>query len=93
MATLTLKPQHEDSVIGQILSLKSQLNYHKHSIAPFTYEMEKWEIKEYEAINSDNYYKLEELKQYIISNEACFNELLSSYNMSVAIFVNKYILN
>lgn len=93
MKTLALKPQHQDSVIGQILGLKAQLEYHKHNIAPFTYEMEKWEAKEYQAVHEDNLSQFNDLRNHIISNEAVFNLLLCDYNLSVAIFINLFVNN
>lgn len=95
MKTLNLKPQHETTVIGQILSLKSQLSYHAKNIAPFYHEMEKWEQKEYKAVNADNETELERLKQIIISDKPAFNTFLSQYQpgLCVAMFVNIYILN
>ncbi|MGF7082975.1 hypothetical protein [Mucilaginibacter sp. UYCu711] len=95
MKTLKLKPEHETSVIGQILSLKSQLDYHKNNIAPFFHEMEKWEQKEYSAVNADNEVELERLKQHIIANTPTFNQFLQQYQsgLCVPMFVNIYILN
>jgi|GEM_PF-4129110 len=88
-----LKPQHQDTVIGQMLDLKAQINYHNDSIVPFYSELQVWEKKEYESVNNDNINKLAALEQYIIENESLFNLILIDYNMSVAIFINKHILN
>lgn len=92
MKNLILKPQHEDSVIGQLLALKSQLDYHKNEIAPKYYEMEKWEQKEYLSVDNDNQLQFDNLKNHIIENQCVFNALLNSYNLSVAVFVNKFLL-
>jgi hypothetical protein len=92
MITLTLKPQHQDSVIGQLLSLKSKLDYHKNEIAPNLYQLKDWEKKEYATVDYDNQLEFDCLKQYIIENQGVFNSLLNSYNLSVAIFVNKFLL-
>lgn len=95
MKKLTLKPQHETSVIGQMLSLKSQIDYHKKNTAPFYHEMDKWEMKEYAGVLADNEAELERLKQVIIADKATFNQFLSQYQsgLCVAMFVNTYILN
>lgn len=93
MKTLVLKPQHETSVIGQLLSLKSQINHHNQNIAPFYYNMIACEVKEYTAVNGENEAMFADLKKYLIGNEAVFNALLSQYNLSTSVFVNKYLLN
>lgn len=95
MKTLTLKPQHETTVIGQMLSLKSQIEYHNKNIAPFYHEMGKWEMKEYQSVLSDNETELERLKQIIISDKPTFNQFLQQYQsgLCVAMFINIYILN
>jgi len=53
--------------------------------------MEKWEVEEYKSVNSNNIAKLNELKCTLIENESIFNEILNTYNLSVAVFLNKYI--
>lgn len=95
MKTLTLNPQHETTVIGQILSLKSAIAYHKNNIAPFLHEVAAWEQKEYLAVNADNETELERLKQIIIADKPTFNQFLQQYQsgLCVAMFVNIYILN
>lgn len=92
METLSLKPQHQSSVIGQLLELKSQLQFHKTEIAPKFYQMEKWEQKEYIKVDSDNQNEFDTLKSYLIVNESIFNDILNHYNLSVAVFVNKFLL-
>ena len=92
MKTLALKPQHETSVIGQMIQLASSINYHKNEIAPRLQDAEPFERKEYEAMNNENIQSLSEMKAYIIENESTFNNLLSSYGLSVSIFINKFIL-
>lgn len=93
MKTLILKPQHETTSIGLMLQYKSAIEYHNKNIAPRFNEMEKWEQKEYKKNLIDYTNSLEDNKKYIIENESFFNELLSQYNLSVSIFINKYILN
>ena len=92
MKTLALKPQHETSVIGQMIQLASSINYHKNEIAPRLQDAVPFERKEYEAMNNENIQSLSEMKAYIIENESTFNNLLSSYGLSVSIFINKFIL-
>lgn len=95
MKTLNLKPQHETTVIGQMLYLKCAIEYHKNEIAPNLYQVEAWEQKEYNAVNSQNVAELDRLKQVIIADESTFNHFLQQYQsgLSVALFINKYILN
>lgn len=93
MTTLTLKAKHEDTLVGQYLNLVSQVNYHNANIAPFYSEMEKWEMKEYVAVNNDNLEAIENCKKAMMQNEAIFNNLLSEYNLSVVIFIAKYAQN
>lgn len=94
MKTLILKPQHETTVIGQMLSLKSQIEYHRSNIAPFLYQVEAWEQKEYLSVNANNEAELERLKQIIIADKPTFNTLLQEYQSGfcVSLFINKYIL-
>lgn len=91
MKTLIIKDIHSGSVIDRMFNLKKQLNYHKNEIAPFYSDMQGFEKKEYEAVNSNNEAEFEDLKQYIKSKEPVFNNLLSEYNFSVATFI--YYLN
>ena len=93
MNTIKLNAKHQDSVIGQILELKNQITYHTENIAPFYSEMQAWEAKEYKSVYDENISRLSELKNMLIENESIFNEILSSYNLTVAVFINKYILN
>jgi hypothetical protein len=94
MKTMIIKPQHETTVIGQMLSLKSQIDYHKKEIAPNLYQVEEWEQKEYLAVNAANKLELERLKQVIIEDKPTFNNFFQQYSsgLCVAIFINKYIL-
>lgn len=91
MKTLVIKDKHQGSVIDRMFNLKLQINYHKKEIAPYYSEMQKFEQKEYLAVYNDNIAEFEELKQYIKSKEATFNDMLSEYNFSVATFI--YYLN
>ena len=90
MTTLKLQAKHEDTLVGQFLNAVSRVNYHNANIAPFYSEMEKWEMKEYVAVNNDSLETIENCKKAMMENEAIFNELLSDYNLSVAVFINKY---
>jgi hypothetical protein len=91
--TLKLKPQHQDSVIGQILSVKSAVNYYNYSLLPRYKEMDVWEANEYEVLNQKNLTELERLEKYIIKHEALFNGLLCEYDLTVTVFLAKYIKN
>lgn len=78
-----LKPQHQSSVIGQILEAKSQIVYMEANTLPFLDQMEAWESKEYSSIYSD-------LKSYISENQSHFNLLLNQYSsgLCVPLFMN-----
>ena len=92
MKSSELKPQHQTSVIGRMLDIRNQIIYLKNNVIPFSYKMEKWEYKEY-SLQFNNYkQELDELSDYIYKNESLFNEILSNYNLSVSVFINKYIL-
>jgi hypothetical protein len=91
--TLKLKPHHQDSAIGQILSIKSAVNYHNDVVLPHYKEMDVWEANEYEVLNQKNLTELERLENYIKHHEALFNELLCEYDLTVTIFLAKYIKN
>jgi hypothetical protein len=91
--TLKLKPQHQDSVIGQILKAKAAVNYFNTEILPHYKEMDVWEANEYEVVNQKNLAELERLEKYIINHEALFNDLLCEYDLTVTIFLAKYIKN
>lgn len=86
-----LKPQHQDSVIGVMISLNCQMMHYKSEILPYINDMAAWEAKEYVLINDSNAKQFDDCKAHIIENESIFNEMLSSYNLSVATFV--YTLN
>lgn len=90
MTTLKLQAKHEDTLVGQFLNAVSQVNYNNANIAPFYSEMEKWEMKEYVAVNNGNLEIIENCKKAMMENEAIFNEMLSEYNLTVAVFINKY---
>jgi hypothetical protein len=91
--TLKLKPQHQDSVIGQILKAKAAVNYFNTEILPRYKEMDVWEANEYEVVNQKNLAELERLEKYIINHEALFNDLLCEYDLTVTTFLAKYIKN
>lgn len=93
MIALKLKPQHETTVIGQIIDANRAVNYHNENTAPFYNQMEKWEMKEYKSVNDDNIAKIKILKDTLISNESLFNNLLSEYNLTTTIFIARYINN
>jgi hypothetical protein len=55
--------------------------------------MDVWEANEYEVLNQKNLTELERLENYIKHHEALFNELLCEYDLTVTIFLAKYIKN
>jgi hypothetical protein len=91
--TLQLKQQHQDSVIGQILKAKAAVNYFNAEILPHYKEMDIWEANEHDVVNQKNLTELERLEKYIIKHEALFNGLLCEYDLTVTIFIAKYIKN
>ena len=91
MQTLQLKPQHQDSVIGQILKMKALTEYYYNQVAPNISKMQNWEQKEYMSAHSANVAELERLEKYIIEHEALFNELLFEYGYTVTTFLAKFI--
>lgn len=92
MATLSLKPQHQTSVIGQLLDLRASITYMEKEVEPFYTEMEKWEANEYKALAKGYRAKFDELKAFIIANKATFNLMLSDYNLCVSMFIYKHLL-
>jgi hypothetical protein len=91
--TLQLKPQHQDSVIGQILKMKALVDYYYNKVAPNVSKMQNWKAKEYIDANSANLTELERMKNYIKQHEALFNGLLCEYDLTVTVFLAKYIKN
>lgn len=85
-----LKPQHQSSVIGQILEAKSQIVYMEANTLPFLDQMEAWESKEYSSIYSDLKKQIADLKSYISENQSHFNLLLNQYSsgLCVPLFMN-----
>lgn len=93
MTSKNLKPQHQSTIVGQLLEAKQAVNYHNKNIKPFLSDMENWEAKEYTDVNNDNLNKINNLKNVLIENESIFNPLLSEYELTVTIFIAKYINN
>ena len=91
MQTLQLRPQHQDSVIGQMLKAKAAVNYYNAEILPNYKDMDAWEVNEYEVTNNANVAELERLEKYIIEHESLFNELLFEYGYTVTTFLAKFI--
>ena len=54
MQDLQLKPQHQDSIIGQMLKAKAAVNYYNAEILPNYKDMDAWEVNEYEVTNNAN---------------------------------------
>ena len=92
MTTLKLRPEHQDTIIAKMLSLKSQIQYMNENVMPFLPDMEKWEAKEYSNVHAGYVRDLDEKKERIIEHEAYFNRILNHYNLTVVIFLAKFIL-
>jgi len=93
MEKLNLKPQHEDTVIGKLINLKSLLDEHKNNVKPLLSKMENWEKKESLQIYNDIKNEISELKNVITENESVFNSILGDYNLTVTMFLYKHIIN
>ncbi len=91
MQTLQLKPQHQGSVIDQILKMKALTEYYYNQVAPNISKMQKWEAKEYMSAHSENVAELERLEKYIIEHEMLFNAILFEYHYTVVTFLAKFI--
>lgn len=91
METLKLKPAHVDTVIGKLIDFKKAIDYHLEYIKPRYSKMEPWERKEYEKVFQYDLEELKHLKFYLMDNEPLFNKMLSEYNLSVAVFIAKYL--
>lgn len=85
-----LKPQDQDGVIGQIISVYNGLKYMKEEVIPHLNEMEAWEAKEYKQIYFKDQSILEELNKCIQSNLIFWAERLSFYHTSPAVFLNAF---
>ena len=80
---------NEDGVLHEIIGDKKQIRYHESHIAPKLSKMEKWEAKEYSDVHDSSVKNYKHLREYMMSNEAVFNEKLAKYNMSVSVFLSK----
>jgi len=89
MKSSDLKPQHQTNVIGQILDLCDSNVYVKECLSQ---DMEAWERKEYESILNENIDTLKKLKDYILIHKEGFEEILSQYKLSVAVFINQSVM-
>lgn len=93
METIKFKPIHQDSIPCKCIELKKQIDYYSTKIAPNFDELEDWQINEYVIVHKQN---IEALNGHIIhmrANESIFNELLNAYNLTVTIFIRKYIID
>ena len=88
---ITLKPQHQDTMIGKLQELVQSRNYHEREIAPYYNSMQGWERKEYQKSQIDTINEIEKVKNYIIQNEKIFNDILVGYGMSSITFIAKTI--
>ena len=84
-----LKPQHEESVIGQYITYKNQELYYINEVEPILKSLEEWERKELISVGDDWKKRVQKSKQYIINNERFFNKILSEYSLSVTVFLAK----
>ena len=75
------------NVIASIITAKNQIAYNESSIAPYYGEMAAWEAKEYQQTHSDNVAELSDLTNHMMANESIFNNELSKYGISTAVFI------
>ena len=87
MNTQTNISKELTGALYQIASFAKQIAYHESAIAPKLAEMEKWEAKEYQIVHESNVAEFNYLRKHIMSNESVFNEMLSKFNMSAAVFI------
>lgn len=86
---MELQPKHQDSVIGKLLNLKKQIEYHRKHIQPRFGELELWEKKEYHAVHLQNMMRFGYYKDFIKAEANIFNELLNEYGHTVDSFIEK----
>ena len=93
MKKINFNPIHQDSIPCKCIELKKQIDYYSTKIAPNFDELEDWQINEYVQVHKQN---IEALNGHIVhmrANESIFNELLNAYNLTVTIFIRKYIID
>ena len=59
----------------------------KEKIEPYLFTSDAWEQKEHEQVYNNNLNKVKECISYMMDNESIFNDLLSTYNITVVTFV------
>ena len=89
MKIADLKPEHQDTLIGQLLTLKSRREYYLKNTMPFYSEMTKSEQKEYSELYDENESDIRILSECIMQNQSIFNHILSNYNLSCVTFLAK----
>jgi hypothetical protein len=88
MKAIVLNQIDEATLLGQSLSLKSQISYLKKEIVPLYKNMEKWEAKEYQQVLVSYNQELENNINHLVECNHTFNGVLSKYGVSVAEFIN-----
>ena len=85
-----LTPLHQDSLLWNLMELVEKINYIHNEVLSHRDELEEWEAKEYDGVLSDHYATLEGTRDHIRDNESVFNEMLSTYGLTVTTFINKF---
>ena len=87
-----LTPQDYDSLIGLIIKESIQIKYLEDEVLTSNniLKMEKWELKEYDAVYQDHKNEILCIKEKMIENEIYFNNILSKYNLSTATFLSQF---
>ena len=89
MKITDLKPEHQDTLIGKLLTLKSKRNYYLKNTITFYNEMTKSEQKEYSELYEENESDIRILSSCIMEHQSIFNSILSNYNLSCVTFLAK----
>ena len=88
MEQIKLLPSHEDTMIGRMLRDLKYLSGIEETLN--CNDLENWEREEWERIKTASIHDLKATIEHIKINESFYNEILSLYNLSVAIFLVRY---
>lgn len=81
------KPSDETAVPAKLLDAAGQILYNATEIQPNYKDMEKWEVKEYEAVYNDNVIDYYKYKRNMEDDLELFNTKLKPYGYTVDSFI------
>ena len=84
---ITLRPSHQDTIIGALQETVQAINYHNNVIAPALDTLDASDAREFLLSFDDYTQDRAKYEAYLMDNEAVFNKLLSSYGLTVAVFI------